>query len=174
MMQDPSVRRSARPEAYIVGRPSDVPEGGHIVVTAGRREIGVYRLEGSFYALLNRCPHLGGPLCAGQVVTDITAPKPGDVRANGGRTFVTCPWHNWEFDIRTGQSFWNSRLRALPFPVGVEGGEAVAASIERGSAERVPGPYTAETLPISVEDDYLVVRLRPAAVLPANDAEAAR
>ena len=153
-MDDPSAQRAPAPDKHVVGRVSDVPEGGHILVTVANREIGIYRVEGEFYALLNRCPHLGGPLCAGQIVTDIISPMPGDVRSRPGRTFVTCPWHNWEFDVRTGQSYWNARLRALPFKVAVEPAPADAEG-------RVAGPYTAETVPIAVEDQQLVVSLRP-------------
>ncbi len=155
----------ARPEAVVVGRPADVPEGGSILVTVGRREIGIYRVDGHFYGLLNRCPHLGGPLCAGQIVTDIVSPVPGDVRSQPGRTFVTCPWHNWEFDIRTGQSYWNGKRRALLFPVSVEDADQ-AAGLQ--TAGRAPGPYQAETIPVSVENEFLVLRLRPARSTPAE------
>ena len=155
----------SRPDAVVVGRPDDVPEGGSILVTVGRREIGIYRVGGQFYGLLNRCPHLGGPLCAGQIVTDIVSPVPGDVRSAPGRTFVTCPWHNWEFDIRTGQSYWNGKLRAMPFPVSVEDADQ-AAGLQ--TAGRVPGPYQAETVPVSVENDVLVLRLRPAQPVSAE------
>jgi 3-phenylpropionate/trans-cinnamate dioxygenase ferredoxin subunit len=158
-MEDASEIRPPRPEAVVVGRPSDVPEGGSILVTVGSREVGIFRVDGQFYGLLNRCPHLGGPLCMGQIVTDVVSPVPGEVRSVPGRTFVTCPWHNWEFDIRTGRSYWNARLRALPFPVSVERGDAVA---QLDAAERVAGPYQAETVPVCVENDYLVLQLRPA------------
>lgn len=161
-MAEPTERRVSKPQRFIVGRPSSIPEGGHVLVTAGGHEIGVYRFGGRFYGLLNRCPHLAGPLCKGQVVTEVFSPMPGDVRGNPDRAFVTCPWHNWEFDIKTGQSYWNPKLRVRPFPVGVEGAEALTAAVERGDTERVPGPYTAETVPIEIEDEYLVVSLRAA------------
>jgi nitrite reductase/ring-hydroxylating ferredoxin subunit len=148
---------------YVVGRVADVPEGGRVIVEAGGREIGVFRINGAFYALLNRCPHLGGPLCQGQVVGEVFSPAPGDVRGNSERMFIACPWHNWEFDVRTGQSYWNPKgLRARPFPVGLEAGDAVTQAIESGTAERVKGPYAAETVPVGIEDDYLVLTLRPA------------
>ncbi len=151
------------PRRYIVARAADIAEGQRIIVEAGGREIGIYRQNGAFYALLNRCPHLGGPLCQGQVVTEITAAVPGEVRGNPEKVYVTCPWHNWEFDIRTGQSYWNpSGLRARPFPVGVESGEELCAAVASGSAARIPGPYAAETVPVSVEDAYVVLTLRPA------------
>ena len=159
-MADATLSQPPRPETVVVGRPADVPEGGSIVVTVGTREIGIFRVDGQFYGLLNRCPHLGGPLCAGQIVTDVVSTAPGDVRSRPGRTFVTCPWHNWEFDIRTGQSYWNDRVRAIPFPVTVE--------------RRTTGPYQAETVPVAVEDGVLVLRLRPAAAQMGAQAEGAR
>jgi nitrite reductase/ring-hydroxylating ferredoxin subunit len=126
---------------YVVARTSEVPEGERLIVEVSGREIGIFNIEGEFYALLHRCPHLGGPLCRGQVLNLIYAPAPGDVRFDASRYLLTCPWHNWEFDIRTGQSYWSpERLRARQLPVGVESGEAVAGALERGSAERVPGP----------------------------------
>jgi 3-phenylpropionate/trans-cinnamate dioxygenase ferredoxin subunit len=157
--------RQGKPRRFVVGRPGDVSEGGHIIVSVDGRDMGIYRLDGAFYALPNRCPHLGGPSCKGQIMHEIHAPVPGDVRGNDDRTFIACPWHNWEFDIRTGQSYWNAKLRARPFMVAVERGDAVRAALDTGTAGRVPGPYMAETVPVSVEDNYLVVSLRAA---PAN------
>ena len=165
-MADLPERRSPKPQRFVIGRPSSIPEGEHVIVTAGGQEIGIYHLGGRFYGLLNRCPHLAGPLCQGQVVTEVYAPAPGDVRGNHDRVFVTCPWHNWEFDIKTGQSYWNPKLRARPFAVAVEGGGAVAAAVEGGQAGRVAGPYMAETVPITIEDEYLVVNLSRAPLPP--------
>lgn len=161
-MTETEKMQPSKPRRFVIGRPIDVPEGNRIIVNVDDREIGVYRIDGAFFALLNHCPHLGGPLCQGQLVSEVFAPVPGDVRGNSDRVFVTCPWHNWEFDVRTGQSYWNPMLRARPFAVDVERGEAVAAAIEQGSAGRVPGPYMAETIPVTIEDDYLVISLRKA------------
>ena len=57
------------------------------------------------------------------------------------------PWHGWEFDIRTGQSWCDpTRVRARPYAVSVQPGTRLVA-----------GPYVAETVPVSVENDYVVV-----------------
>src|SRR5437660_1746670 len=62
---------------------------------------------------------------------------------------IRCPWHGWEFDIRTGQSYCDPRrFRAKAYPVNVEPGSAV-----------VKGPYVAETVKVAVESDYVVVDL---------------
>ena len=152
---------------YVVARVDEIPEGGRIIVEAGGREIGIYRLNGKFHGLLNRCPHLGGPLCKGGIVPEIYAPVPGDVRGNPDRLFVTCPWHNWEFDVTTGQSYWSARgPRARLFPVDVEQGTEVAAKLQAG--DRVPGPYKAEKVPLAVEADYVVLAIRPAPAVAAG------
>jgi 3-phenylpropionate/trans-cinnamate dioxygenase ferredoxin subunit len=146
-------------QRFIVGRPEDVPEGERIIVTVGDREIGVFRIDGEFYALLHRCPHLGGPLCKGEIIGLIESDGPGDLRLNSDQKILTCPWHNWEFDIKTGQSYWNPlRTRARRFPVEVkEGSELENSPIP---TQRVPGPYKAETMPIDIEGEYLVVTVR--------------
>jgi 3-phenylpropionate/trans-cinnamate dioxygenase ferredoxin subunit len=163
---------------HIVGRTSDIAEGERLLMEIDGRPIGVYHIKGQFYALLDRCPHLGGPLCKGQVVSEVSSSVPGDIKFDASKTYVTCPWHNWEFDIKTGQSYWNPKgLRARPFPVGVEKGEALCGALENGSAERVAGPFRAETIQVDVEGDYLVIAMRsnPASIpkAPAADTKAA-
>lgn len=148
---------------YVVARADDIPEGARLVVQAGGREIGVFKVKGEFYALLNRCPHLGGPLCRGQLLNTVVSSGPGDVRLDTSDDLITCPWHGWEFDLRTGQSYWNpEHLRSRRFPVGVEPGAALAAYLETGGTQRIEGPYQAETLPVSVDEDYVVVTMREA------------
>jgi nitrite reductase/ring-hydroxylating ferredoxin subunit len=147
---------------YVVARADELQEGDRRIVQVGGREVGIYRLNGKFYAVLNRCPHLGGPLCKGGVVSEIYASVPGDVRGNASRLLVTCPWHNWEFDVNDGQSYFSPKgPRARMFPVGLECGQKVASEVEAGHAQRVPGPFKAEVLPVAIEADYLVITMRP-------------
>lgn len=146
---------------YVIARTNEIPEGARLLVNVGGREIGVFKVHGEYFALLNRCPHLGGPLCRGQLLNTVVSPVPGDVSLDTSVDLITCAWHGWEFDIRTGQSYWNpEHLRARRFPVGVEPGEAVAAYLETGGLERIEGPYRAETIPVSIEADYVVVTMR--------------
>ena len=63
---------------------------------------------------------------------------------------MRCPWHGWEFDIRTGQSWCD--------PTRTAGAEPTAASVEPG-ARLVEGPYVAETFAVSVEGEYVVVEV---------------
>jgi 3-phenylpropionate/trans-cinnamate dioxygenase ferredoxin subunit len=146
---------------YVVAPVEEIPPGGRKIVTCGRREIGVFNVDGEFYALRNRCPHQGGPLCAGALWGSITASAPGEFRYDERHDVLTCPWHGWEFDVKTGQSWCDpAKLRTRSYPVAVAAGGEVesAAPVEPG--KRVKGPYVAETVPVEVVDRFVVVEVR--------------
>jgi nitrite reductase/ring-hydroxylating ferredoxin subunit len=127
----------------VVSRLADFPPGARTIVSAGNREIGVFRVGDGLYAVRNRCPHQGGPLCLGHVFRRAVADQPGRVRYLDEAPLIACPWHGWEYDMATGQSFagpGERRVRAYEVTV-----------------ERIPGPYVAETFPVSVEDEYVVL-----------------
>lgn len=77
---------------------------------------------------------------------------------------LACPWHGWEYDLETGQSFMGpGETRVKGYGVTVAQGRELddAAKVAAVSdvspiAGRVPGPYVAETFLVYVEDDYLV------------------
>ncbi|AIJ23912.1 MULTISPECIES: Rieske (2Fe-2S) protein [Amycolatopsis] len=132
----------------VVSRLDDFPPGERRIVQAGRRSIGVFRVGDRFYALNNHCPHQGGPLCLGATQPWLTSAAPGEVRQDDGDSLVACPWHGWEYDLETGQSFLGpDEPPARTYDV----------SVERGKNGRIPGPYVAETYPVHVEDAYVVV-----------------
>jgi 3-phenylpropionate/trans-cinnamate dioxygenase ferredoxin subunit len=131
----------------VVARALDVAPGQVKIVNVGGREIGVFNVDGEYFALANRCPHEGGPLCQGRIGPLVLSDGPGSYRLSKDKEFLRCPWHGWEFDIRTGQSWCDPKsTRARQFQVKVESGETLAK-----------GPYVAETFPVSVEEEYLVV-----------------
>jgi nitrite reductase/ring-hydroxylating ferredoxin subunit len=136
----------------VVAKAGDVAPGTCKIVTVRGRELGVFNLDGEYFALANRCPHAGGPLCQGQIGPLVLSDGPGHYRLTREREFLRCPWHGWEFAIRTGQSWCDpNSVRARQF----------AVTVERG-ADLVKGPYRAETFPVAVEEDYLIVELAPA------------
>lgn len=146
-------------QRYVVARADEVPEGERLIVEVAGLEIGIFNIDGEFFALRNRCPHVGGPLCEGEVLGLVYSSEPGDVQFDASKKLVTCPWHGWEFDIKTGQSYFNPRVRARRFQVEARQGDAVADD-EDAMAERAPGPYEAEVVPVSREDDYIVITMR--------------
>lgn len=163
---------------HVVARVDEIPENGRIIVTLQGRSVGIFRVRGRFFAVLNRCPHMGAELCRGSVLGHLTAAAPGQLHYDAQRTMLQCPWHGWEYDLETGQSFQGGG-RIRPYPVGVEAGTAVRDRAGAGAAvtgELVTGqsgpklrqdPFIAETFPISVDDDYVVVDL-PGSGLPAG------
>lgn len=146
---------------YAVARVDEIPEGGRLIVRVGDREIGIFHVDGQFYALRHRCPHHGGPLCTGDILGLVYSSGPGDIHLDASTKLLICPWHGWEFDIKTGRSYFDpQRTRARPYPVEVQPGDAVARKLESAELERLPGPYEAETIPVSVEDNYVVLAIR--------------
>lgn len=134
---------------YVVARAEEIPTGGRKIVEVSGQSVGVFNVEGDFFALRNRCPHQGGPLCEGKLWGSVEASVPGEFRYRPHREILTCPWHGWEFDIRTGRSWCDPRrLRARGYDVSVVAGDLL-----------VEGPYRAETVPVTVEGNYVVIKL---------------
>jgi nitrite reductase/ring-hydroxylating ferredoxin subunit len=132
---------------HIVAPVRDIPPGGRKVVTVNGRAIVVFNLGGEFFALNDRCPHKGGTLSKGRLTGLLESSEPGSYCYTRRGEIIRCPWHSWEFDIRTGKSWCDpDRVHARRYAVSVEPG-----------ARLVEGPYTAETFAVTVEDDYVVV-----------------
>jgi len=132
---------------HVVAAVSEIPPGGRKRVDVSGRDVAVFNLGGEFFALANKCPHRGGPLCQGNLTGLILSDEPGDYNYIRQGEIIRCPWHNWEFDIRTGKSWCDpEKVRARRFGVSVEKG-----------AKLIEGPYVAETFRVSVENDYVVV-----------------
>jgi nitrite reductase/ring-hydroxylating ferredoxin subunit len=102
------------------------------------------------FALSDKCPHNGGSLSKGKLTGLVQSPAPGVYDYSRPGEIIRCPWHNWEFDVRSGKSWCDpKRMRLMNYAVSVEPGKTL-----------VEGPYTAETFAISVEDEYVVVETK--------------
>lgn len=138
---------------YLVAKAADVPAGERLVVQIEGRSVGVFNVDGDFFALLDRCPHAGAALCSfGTVYGVSSAPEPdAPISFEGGRS-IRCPWHQWEFDIRTGEAFYdrgNTRVRRY--------GVDVVPGVPPGSIKAQEAPFALEGYEVSVEGDDLVV-----------------
>jgi nitrite reductase/ring-hydroxylating ferredoxin subunit len=135
------------PKKHVVAAVDEIPKGGRKLVNAGGRAIVVFNLGGEFFAITNRCPHKGGSLCEGRLTGLVQSSEPGEYEVSRRGEILRCPWHGWEFDIRTGKSWCDpGKVRARNYAVAVMPG-----------AQLVEGPFVAETFPVRVENDYVVV-----------------
>ncbi len=99
------------PEFVKVATTGEVPSGTGITVDVGGKPIALFNCDGTFYAIDDTCPHQGGPLGEGEVEG----------------TVVTCPWHEWRYDIRTGVNLEDASCKVSAYAVKVEGDAILVA-----------------------------------------------
>jgi nitrite reductase/ring-hydroxylating ferredoxin subunit len=162
---------------YLVGRADEIPPGNRKIVRIAGRSIGVFNVDGEFFAIRNRCPHQGAPLCEGKLWGLLSADTPGSFQYDSRKEILTCVWHGWEFNIRTGQSWCDpQRLRVRSYDVGVDEAGALPSDVPLAPADFVKnrmivtsnppaedapapgmlkGPYSVPTYRTTLEDGYL-------------------
>ena len=92
---------------WFVAKASEMTDGERRIVTAGNRDIGVFCKDGEYFAYSNTCLHQGGPACEGLLISNVVDVITPD-RLYHGQTFgddmhFVCPWHGWEYDLKTGE-----------------------------------------------------------------------
>lgn len=93
------------PQRVTVAKVSDIPEGGAVVVNVRQKDVAIFRVNGSFQAIDDMCPHMGASLSGGYVEDGC----------------VTCPWHYWRFRLADGAWAENPREKLGTYPVHVVG-----------------------------------------------------
>lgn len=149
---------------YVVAGVDEIASGERKIIELEGRSVGVFNLDGEYYALLDQCPHAGAALCAyGTVFGVSSADEPdGAIEYERGRS-IRCPWHQWEYDIRTGESWYDPRnARVRKYEVEVVAGSPEDVTDPDGGLQK--GPYVMEGFEAKVEGDVVVVdtsRRRP-------------
>jgi len=90
-----------------VARVDEIEPGTLACVRVGERELALARVGDEFYATDGACIHLQGPLCQGLL----------------DGYLLSCPWHGWQYDVRTGENEFDRAIRLATYPVQVEDGE---------------------------------------------------
>jgi 3-phenylpropionate/trans-cinnamate dioxygenase ferredoxin subunit len=166
---------------YLVGRADEIPPGSRKIVRVAGRSIGVFNVEGEFYAIRNRCPHQSAPLCEGKLWGVLSADAPGSFHYDSRKEILACIWHGWEFNLRTGQSWCDpQRLRVRSYAVSVDEVADLPSEVPLAPADFVKnrmittsnptdaeapspgmlkGPYTVPTYQTTLEDGYLYLTL---------------
>ena len=73
---------------------AELPVNKMILVVVGGKEVLLTNIDGSYYAIANKCTHLGGSLSKGSLEGSI----------------VTCPRHGARFDVKTGQAIADAKI----------------------------------------------------------------
>ena len=137
----------SRRKRYPVAPVNEIPIGYRKFVDLDGISAAVFNVNGTFYALRNRCPHQGGPLCQGRVTGFCHSSRPHEYHFGREGEILRCPWHGWEFDITNGRSIVNpQRCRARTYEVTVGPGP-----------EDDDSRQSATTYPVSVESGWVVV-----------------
>ncbi len=103
---------------------AELEEGRPLAVATEGLRLAVVRLADEVFALHDRCPHQGAALCRGAVGSRIGF-EGGTVVAQRDAPVIACPWHHWEFDLRSGRSLFDDRYRVRTFPTTVVDGRVV-------------------------------------------------
>ena len=98
-------------------RTSELRPGEGKLVVVRDKPMALFNVDGQFYAINYVCPHMGGPL--------------GEGKLNG--FVVTCPWHGWTFDVRTGLADHAGGHSVSAYEVVVEGDEVKIGWLKKAS-----------------------------------------
>ena len=88
-----------------VAAKSEMSLGSAKKVEVGGKEIALFNIGGSFFAIDDTCSHRGGPLSEGSVEEKV----------------VTCPWHGWQYDVTSGSCLTSPNVSQAKYEVKVEG-----------------------------------------------------
>ncbi len=116
------------PEIH-VAKIAQFPDGERRIVRAGDTEIGVFHWQGRYYAYENLCVHQGGPACEGVIMHKVEDVIAADKTWSGQKfskdeIHFVCPWHGYEYDLKTGECAADRKLKLKSFEV-VKRGEDV-------------------------------------------------
>jgi nitrite reductase (NADH) small subunit len=110
---------SRKRKQVVIGR-AELQPGERRIVEVNGRSIGIFNVKGKYFALHNRCPHMGGNLCEGPVTgTTLSGDSAEFIYGKEGE-ILRCAWHGWEFEIQSGKCLADGRVQARRYPVTIE------------------------------------------------------
>jgi len=94
---------------YKIATVGEVEPGQGRTVKVADKQIALFNVDGEYFAVDDRCPHMGAELSGG-VVRERT---------------VLCTWHGWQFDLETGSCMNIEWAKLQRYPLSVRGDEIV-------------------------------------------------
>jgi nitrite reductase/ring-hydroxylating ferredoxin subunit len=113
-----SCRRRKLQEVF-VSEIDEIPDNGRKLVKYNEKEIGIFRVGNEIFAWENRCAHQGGPVCQGRLFPKVLQTlgehqTTQNMRYSDDELHIVCPWHGYEYNIRTGRNNGHPNLRLRP------------------------------------------------------------
>jgi nitrite reductase (NADH) small subunit len=109
-----------------VGSVEDVRRDGCRIVDVNGRPVGVISVGEEFFAISDRCPHMGASMCTGSLSGTFVAAGPHEYVFGKADRVIRCPWHGWEFDLESGRSLLEpQRVGLKTYQVTQQDGEVV-------------------------------------------------
>ena len=88
----------------VVGGVEEVRRDGCRIIDVEGRPVGVISVGDQFFAVGDRCPHMGASMCTGSLSGTLLPARPHELVYGMDGHVIRCPWHGWEFDLVTGRS----------------------------------------------------------------------
>ncbi len=109
---------------YEAAKVSDFAENRHVIVEVKGVQIGLFRVNGEFYAWRNVCPHAAAPVCEGTVCGTRSLSGVYEYAYCKDQEVLRCPWHGWEFDLISGKHLADEDgVKLRGYEVEVEGNQ---------------------------------------------------
>lgn len=116
-------------EQVVVAFSADITEGARAVVEIDGTEVGIFRVSGELYAYENYCAHAGGPACQGMIINRVVERLDERQQSLGDHfsddLHVVCPWHGYEYNLRTGAHPVDPNIQLRSFPIYEREGEVI-------------------------------------------------
>src|SRR6185503_6064782 len=131
---------------------AEVSQPGCKVYHVNGHTLALFTTEAGWYAVDNRCPHMGFPLDKGTVKDGI----------------LTCHWHHARFDLASGGTFDQFADDVRDFPVEVRDGEVWVDLAQRHD----PREHQRDRLQVGLERDISLVIAKAVILLMDNGGDA--
>jgi nitrite reductase (NADH) small subunit len=89
-------------QKYFGAKLSELEQHGRVITQVKGMEIGIFLIDGLLYAWRNICPHAAAPVCEGRICGTRLPSMVYEYTYGREQEILRCPWHGWEFDLKTG------------------------------------------------------------------------
>jgi len=111
-----------------IGSTAEFSIGSIRRVELNGRAYAIARNDQGFFAVRDTCPHQGARLSSGTLTGNTVSCKVGDVVYRQNKEVIQCPWHGWDFDLKSGNSVFDEAQRVATADVKVKAGRILVTT----------------------------------------------